>query len=182
MIRPSTLVAVLALVVAASPAWCANDGSDSDRKARPCAYSPEARQLDFWIGDWTVTANGSPAGESHVEKILNECVIFENWTGARGLSGKSFNIWDGTHKEWRQTWVDTSGSLLEFHGAFADRRMRFVAEAIQPGPDGQPQNTTQRMTFFDQEGTVRQLGEQSLDGGRTWSVSYDLLYTRKASH
>ncbi len=182
MIRLSTLTVALAVLTTAPPAWCATDGSDADRKARPCAYSTEAQQLDFWIGDWAVTSSGAPAGESHVEKILNECVIFENWTGARGLSGKSFNIWDGSHKEWRQTWVDSSGSLLEFHGAFGDKRMRFVAEAIQPGPDGQPQNTLQRMTFFDQAGTVRQLGEQSTDGGKTWTVSYDLLYTRKPAH
>jgi len=27
--------------------------------------------------------------------------------------------------------------------------------------------------------TVRQLGETSSDGGKTWVVSYDLTYTRK---
>lgn len=181
MLRLSTFTAA-AVVAAALPAWCETGGSDADRKARPCAYSAEARQLDFWIGDWAVTSNGAPDGESHVEKILNECVLFENWTGVRGFLGKSFSIWDGSRKEWRQTWVDTSGSLIEFHGAFADKRMRFVAEVIQVGPDGQPQNTQQRLTFFDQAGTVRQFGEQSTDGGKTWTVSYDLLYTRKSAH
>ena len=27
--------------------------------------------------------------------------------------------------------------------------------------------------------TVRQLGETSMDGGKTWQVTYDLTYTRK---
>jgi hypothetical protein len=41
--------------------------------------------------------------------------------------------------------------------------------------------TLQKMTFFDQHGTVRQLGETSTDDGKTWTVAYDLVYTRKPS-
>jgi hypothetical protein len=150
-----------------------------DRKARPCAYGPEFRQLDFWIGEWDVTSSGAPAGESHVEKMLGECVIFESWTGARGMVGKSFNLWDATNKEWRQTWVDSTGGLHEYHGAFGGGKMVYLADRLQAGPTGALQPTKLRMTFFDEGGTVRQLGEQSTDGGRTWAVSYDLLYTRK---
>jgi hypothetical protein len=29
------------------------------------------------------------------------------------------------------------------------------------------------------ENRVRQLGENSSDGGKTWTVAYDLLYVRK---
>jgi hypothetical protein len=36
------------------------------------------------------------------------------------------------------------------------------------------------MTFFNQgKDQVRQLGEQSTDGGQTWTVSYDLTYRRR---
>ncbi len=150
-----------------------------DRKARPCAYGPEFRQLDFWIGDWDVTSSDARAGESRVEKMLGECVIFENWTGASGMVGKSFNLWDATIREWRQTWVDSTGGLHEYHGAFEDGKMVYLAERLQADPGGALQPTKLRMTFFDQGGTVRQLGEQSTDGGKTWAVSYDLLYTRK---
>ena len=150
-----------------------------DRKARPCAHGAEFRQLDFWIGDWDVTSAGAAAGESHVEKMLGECVVFENWTGASGMVGKSFNLWDATTREWRQTWVDSTGGLHEYHGAFGDKKMAYVAERLEPGADGTLRPTKLRMTFFDQAGTVRQLGEQSTDGGKTWTVSYDLLYTRK---
>jgi hypothetical protein len=151
----------------------------ADRKARPCAHGPEFRQLDFWIGDWDVTSAGATAGESRVEKMLGECVLLENWTGASGMVGKSFNLWDATTREWRQTWVDSTGGLHEYHGAFADGKMIYQAERLEPAADGKLQPTKLRMTFFDLGGTVRQLGEQSADGGRTWTVSYDLLYTRK---
>ncbi len=151
----------------------------ADRNARPCAYAPEHRQFDFWIGDWDVTSSGALAGESHVERMLGDCVIYENWTGSQGVTGKSFNIWDSTTKEWRQTWVDSSGTLTEYHGRFVDGTMAYLAESLIPGPDGKLTKTQQKMTFFDQKGTVRQLGENSTDGGKTWSVAYDLLYTRK---
>lgn len=150
-----------------------------DRKARPCAHGPEFRQLDFWIGNWDVTSSGAPAGESQVEKMLGECVIFENWTGASGMVGKSFNLWDATTREWRQTWVDSTGGLHEYHGAFGGGKMVYLADRLQADPSGTLQPTKLRMTFFDQGGTVRQLGEQSTDGGKTWAVSYDLLYSRK---
>lgn len=153
----------------------------ADRNARPCAYAPEYRQLDFWIGEWDVTSSGAIAGENRIERILGDCVIYENWTGAQGVSGKSFNIWDSTTKEWRQTWVDSSGTLTEYRGHFVDGTMAYLAEGLIPGPDGKLTKTLQKMTFFDQKGTVRQLGENSTDGGKTWTVAYDLLYTRKAA-
>ena len=42
------------------------------------------------------------------------------------------------------------------------------------------QKTLQRMTLFNLSGDqMRQLGEQSTDDGKTWSVIYDLTYTRR---
>ena len=36
------------------------------------------------------------------------------------------------------------------------------------------------MTFFNQSpNQVRQLGHVSTDGGKTWTVSFDLTYVRK---
>ena len=50
-----------------------------------------------------------------------------------------------------------------------------TTEAVQFGTSNKI-----RMTFFNQGPTqVRQLGETSTDGGKTWTVSYDLTYVRK---
>jgi hypothetical protein len=72
-------------------------GRAGEKNATPCVYAPESRQFDFWIGDWEVhdnTQNQVVVGSSHVERILNQCVIFENWTGAFGGAGKSLNAWN----------------------------------------------------------------------------------------
>ena len=60
----------------------------------PCA-SAEHRQFDFWIGDWEVRLpDGKPAGTNRISRILNGCVIQENWSGTGGSNGTSYNIYD----------------------------------------------------------------------------------------
>ncbi|TPW05045.1 MAG: TPR repeat-containing protein [bacterium] len=148
-----------------------------DRQARPCAHDDRYRQLDFWIGDWDVkTVQGQPAGSSRVERILNECIIFENWTGFSGTSGKSFNFIEPGTGRWRQTWVDDKGDAHEYVGEFVDGEMRYRRETT--GADGH--TIRNRMTFFNlSDGHVRQLGEHSDDDGQTWQVDYDLHYFRR---
>ena len=141
----------------------------------PCRASPEFRQFDFWIGDWTVAdTKGNAAGTSHVELILNGCTLVENWTGT-GSSGKSFNIYDGRDKKWHQTWVDDRGTFAHYIGELAGGKMIITADQDKPG---KPQLA--RMTFSKlPDGTVRQFGEGSTDGGKTWTTTFDLIYTKK---
>jgi hypothetical protein len=111
-----------------------------------------------------------------VQLILGDCVIFENWTGARGMTGKSFNIYNAAKSKWQQTWVDSTGNVLELYGEFKDGAMRLTGE--KPGPKGG--KIIDRLTFFPLEGgRVRQLWESSQDDGKTWSVVFDGLYIRK---
>lgn len=151
----------------------------ADRNARPCAFDELHRQLDFWVGDWdVVTPAGQPAGESHVDVILGTCVIFENWTGSQGMSGKSFNYIDPETHAWRQTWVTDKGNVHQYTGEFSDHAMRYRRET----KDASGQTTLHKMTLFDLgPGHVRQLGESSTDGGKTWTTEYDLHYHRKAT-
>jgi tetratricopeptide (TPR) repeat protein len=144
--------------------------------AKPCAARPEYRQLDFWIGEWDVkgTAQQQTAGTSSIQLILGDCVIFENWTGAGGTNGKSFSFFNGATGKWRQTWVDDKGGLLEFVGEYKEGAMHFMTTTTTG------QKVWQRMTLFNlAQDRMRQLGEQSTDEGKTWSVMYDLTYNRR---
>jgi hypothetical protein len=141
----------------------------------PCTQQPEFRQFDFWIGEWDVTVQGRPAGTNSVQLILDKCVIFENWTGARGLHGKSFNIYNAAKKQWQQFWVDSNGNVLELIGQFKDGAMRLQGETT--GAQGK---LWQRITFTPlPEGRVRQLWESSRDEGKTWATAFDGLYAPK---
>ena len=150
--------------------------SSSPASAKPCGAKPEYRQFDFWIGEWDVQAGGNHAGTNSVQLILGDCVIFENWTGARGMTGKSFNIYNAATGKWQQTWVDSSGNALELYGEFKDGAMRLIGE--KPGPSGG--KIINKLTFIPLEGgRVRQLWESSRDDGKTWNTVFDGLYIKK---
>lgn len=154
----------------------------AQKNATPCAFAAESRQFDFWVGDWVVhdnTQNQAVVGTSHVERILEQCVIFENWTGGFGGSGKSFNAWNPELACWQQNWMDDTGGVTNFtDGHYADGKLVFVAD--KRAAAGKP--VKNRLTFFNLgPDQVRQFSEQSSDDGSTWTVVYDFNYLRRKS-
>jgi hypothetical protein len=156
---------------------------EADKKTRPCRHDPRYRAFDYWLGEWDVRRNGAPASSPASENIITlaheGCVVVENWTAAGGGTGSSFNIFDASRGKWYQTWVDSSGGLHEYSGN-PDEHGNLVYHAELAGPPGSAARVPTRLTFFrlsaDQ---VRQLSESTADQGKTWTVNYDLLYTRR---
>ena len=151
----------------------------ADHNANPCRYRPESRQFDFWVGDWEVFDNqrgGARVGHSHVERIIGDCVIFENWTGGMGGTGKSFNAYNTQTGAWQQNWMDNSGTVTNYgDGHFADGHLSFIAHNVDPTGA----KWLDRLTFFDLgPDRVRQFSERSDDDGKTWSTIYDFEYRR----
>jgi hypothetical protein len=150
----------------------------------PCRTSPEARQFDFWIGEWDVTPFQAPPasnprrlGTNRIQSLLEQCALLENWTDAAGGTGKSLNWYDTNRKVWRQAWVADGGGSTDYTGAFRDGAMRFEAATVSPA--GVPGRM--RMTFFPlHRDTVRQLIETSSDSGRTWQPGFDGRYVRRS--
>ena len=144
--------------------------------------SPELRQLDFWVGEWEVRPRGASQVIAHslIEKRYSGCAIRENWMPVgqeiRG-GGGSLSLYDPARKQWRQTWVDSTGTRVDLDGAFGDGRMSITgnwANFVSPGKDA-----LVRMHYqLQPNGEVRQWGEQSVDGGKTWSSTFDFLYRR----
>ncbi len=151
--------------------------ADAQTNATPCANDPVHRQFDFWVGEWNVfDTKGEKKGESSIQNILGGCVIFENWSGHTGYTGKSFNFVDPGTGKWRQTWVDAVGGKIEFTGQLEGKDMVFFSEEKEK--DGKPY--TRRLTFFNLgPDKVRQFSERTYDTGTTWHVEYDFLYVRK---
>lgn len=143
----------------------------------PCLFMPEHKQFDFWVGEWQVmNPQGQLAGTSSIQRIVDGCVIFENWTGAQGGNGKSFNYYDKADGKWHQLWIGNTGGVINFSGEYKENAMRY--EAANTAANGS--KTLQRMTFFKLEGDkVRQLWETSTDDGKTWSVAFDGTYVKK---
>ena len=139
----------------------------------------EYQQFKFWVGEWdvTTTADGKPAGQSKIELLGADCIIFENWKGANGGSGHSINVYDLADGKWHQTWVDATGDQVRYTGTWTGSKPDMRAEDISTP---QKRNVIVTMSFEPQaNGTVRQSGTQSVDGGKTFQPSFDLIYTKK---
>ncbi len=141
--------------------------------------SPEYRQFDFWLGEWTVTnAQGRYAGENHVAAIQNGCVIQENWVGADGGSGTSFNMFFDGDRHWHQTWVDARGGRLDLVGGVVGGRMILRGQMPARGEPGR--RILHKITWEKHDdGRVRQLWQSSADGGTSWTVVFDGTYAKK---
>ncbi len=145
---------------------------------KPC-NSPAYHLLDFWVGTWDVgSADGSQrAGKNTIVKILDGCAIIENWTGVSGSEGKSLFYFDDAEQTWKQIWMTDTQSIKEKHMiARADNgAVRFQGEIRQ----GDGSRLLDRTTLAPvSDGRVRQVIEQSRDGGETWQMTFDAVYVR----
>ena len=136
-----------------------------------------AHRLDFWVGTWDVrNPAGGREGHNVIEKVLGGCAILEHWTDADGGAGKSLFYLDGLGGRWKQVWVTDGGSFKEkaevvgFAGG-----VRFQGEI--PLRDGRRIQDRTTLTALP-DGRVRQVIEQSADGGRTWRA-WEGLYSRQ---
>ena len=142
----------------------------------PCR-APEYRQFDFWVGDWDVrTPDGKAAGSNRIERILDGCALRETWKGTSGTNGTSVNAWDSGTRRWHQTWVDDDGLLLKLEGGLRAGKMVLFGETVSATGE----RALQRITWSSMAGRrVRQLWEQSADGGKTWTTAFEGIYSPK---
>lgn len=146
----------------------------------PCK-APEFAQFDFWLGDWTVRwtdeEKKEQTGSNRIRKTLDGCVILEEFDGRPGtpLVGTSVSTYVARAGKWKQTWVDNSGSYLDFEGEFRDGRMILWRRAPLAGERAQ-----QRMIFSDiKSDSLTWDWQISKDDGATWQGAWTLRYTRR---
>jgi hypothetical protein len=147
-----------------------------------CDAQAEYRQLDFWVGEWDVRPynlpNGLVTARSIIERANGNCTIVEHYYTKGAYIGKSFNIYDASAKKWRQFWNDNVGQVLQFEGEYNEQEqaLRYRSETS----NRQGQKVLNTMTFYNlAPDKVRQLWQTSTDGGTTWAVAFDGLYTRR---
>lgn len=158
-------------------------GKAQQQNKIPCA-DLVYRQFDFWVGEWEAFGpKGAKVGDSKISIILDSCVILEEWTSTAitngfRYSGKSFNTYNAATKQWQQTWIDNAAGTTEFlRGEGSNGKIIFYADNVM-GANGK--SFARRLTFTKlSEDKVRQFGEKSDDGGKTWQTEYDLEYRRK---
>ena len=148
-----------------------------DAVTRPCMHDARFRAFDFWVGEWDVRPTGqasAPPGRSSIQKILEGCVVFEQFTSAAGnYHGKSFNVFDANTGRWYQHYVDSTGAHLQWDGEVRGDALYYTGVNF----NGNGQKVQDKLTFFKlPTGGIRQLWEQSPDG-KQWTVIFDGEYT-----
>ena len=142
-------------------------------KAHPCVSDARYRAFDFWVGDWDVFVGTQQVGHNRIERLLEGCLLMENWTDGYGNSGRSLNYFDPAAGKWKQNWVDENGGVVWYEGEVKDGEMRYAGENITA--DGKKQLTHCRLSPLA-DGTVHHVIETSKDDGKTWSKSFDAVY------
>lgn len=136
------------------------------------------RALDFWIGSWTVTdPAGQPAGKNEITRVSGGCGLLERWEspGANGSTfrGLGHHAYDPSLGAWRQLWTDTSGRTVDMQGEVQNGAVIYHWKIPGTTP------ALGRYTVSTQpDGKVRQHGERSTDGGKSWNTTFDYFYAR----
>jgi hypothetical protein len=138
--------------------------------------APESKQLDFWVGDWDLTYGDGGKGRSRITKILDGCVVLEEFEGAPGvkLNGRSLSVFDRPSGKWKQTWVDDSGAYLDFAGGREGDTMVLAREVQRGG-----KSLRQRMVYSDiAADSLTWRWQRSDDGGASWKTLWEIRYRR----
>lgn len=154
---------------------------------------PEARQFDFWIGEWKVQNRFKQADGSWREQGGARVKIFP------ALNGKAvIEFWNGTARDWKETrgfslryfdpetrkwqlalnWPQKdNGGFFFLEGEFRHNRGEFFSgRETQDG--GRILN---RYTFSDiTPNSLRWDSSTSLDGGKTWETKWIMEFSRTA--
>ncbi len=139
----------------------------------PCS-APEYHEFDFWLGDWDSFDFGASTRDAHVrvDRILDGCVIHEDYQSVDGHKGESFSIYDASRKVWHQTWVTNRGQLLIIEGNLQDGAM--VLAGMGRTTSGEERRS--RGSWKPVDGGVRETAFTSTDGGKTWKPWFDLMF------
>jgi hypothetical protein len=132
------------------------------------------KQFDFWLGKWDVIWGEDGTATNHVLRIMDDKIIQENFSST-DLKGMSVSSYDRERGVWCQTWVDNSGTYLDFTGKFDDGKMILVRDAVVKG-----ETCKQRMVWYNIEKDQFDWNwERSDDRGKTWRVLWEIKYKRK---
>jgi hypothetical protein len=130
-------------------------------------------EFDFWLGEWDAFWTDKQ-GINRVTSIMDGTVVQENFEGD-GMIGMSVSVFSREDHRWHQTWVDNSGSYLDFVGEFVDGKMILSRNGIV---EGKP--VKQRMIWHEiTKDAFLWNWERSDDEGASWRELWKIEYKRK---
>lgn len=156
--------------------------------AKPCAEA-EHRQMDFWVGEWTLALRARTSidsndwtdanGTNRITSTLHDCVIEERFEAdgpGPAWAGHSVSQLVASDGKWHQTWVDDQGGYITLVGTKEGADIVLVAppRIIASGATQQ-----MRMVYTDiKPDSLTWRWEGTRDAGKTWQPTLVIAYTR----
>ena len=144
---------------------------------RPCS-SPEHRHFDFWLGEWNVSAVGSPGTTAFnkISSVQDGCAILEEYSvGQGGFAGMSISFYNPVTGKWHQAWMSNSGGAVQLEGGLdADGAMVMTDENLGVS---EASGTVNRVTWTPlEDGRVRQHWQSRPRESGEWTTVFDGYY------
>jgi hypothetical protein len=143
-----------------------------------CQDTTPEKQLDFWVGEWSVTETTpnakNPPGTNVIRKMYGGKVVHENFKMGP-FEGQSWSVFNAKEKSWSQTWVDNNGGYIAMASTKVGGNL-----AIQTLKKAATPLAASRMVFADvKPNSFTWRWEATKDGGKTWTLAWRLAYKRK---
>ena len=136
--------------------------------------------FDFWVGNWSLEWTGKKGeiikGTNIITKTLDAKVIKEIFEDpSTGFKGTSISVYKTKTKTWHQVWADNQGGYYSFTGEI-DGDKRIFKTLPQKVNDNV---VIQRMVFHNiTPNSFTWDWESSKDGGKTWTLNWQINYTK----
>jgi hypothetical protein len=158
-------------------AVCLFNWSNAQTTPPPPCTAPEAKQFDFWIGQWDLTWADSLHGTNDVERVWGSCAVQENFRDPKtNFLGKSWSVYSVPRKQWQQTWIDNQGGYIALTGGMqGDSMVLTTPERLTPKG-----KMASRMVYYNITASSFDWSwEASTDGGATWKPGWRIHYQRR---
>ena len=167
-------LSVLGLIITAiSSSLTATAVAATDEK--PCAANAETRQLDYWLGRWTMGTSAEKS-ISTVSLSLDQCVFVEHWENGKGHVTEKFIAYSPEEKNWQGMFADNEGRVHIFlDGKVASGTAEFHGPSR--GPNGEAVLNRLKVVRLP-AGKIEETWEKSTDNGANWTLAYRAEYSR----
>ncbi len=143
----------------------------------------DSSSFNFWLGTWKAVWKNEAGQEEYGQNVItldfNGKVLHEVFTitegKQKGFRGESFSVFDKATGQWKQTWIDTDGSYLDFIGSKEGDTLFFSRSFLNKGGKA----VKQRMKFYNIKPDSFDWDWEVAEDGGPWTLRWAIDYSRK---